>query len=314
MDHRNVQSPSEFYDWADEYLEKSEESTDPDEKVSLAEIVYKKASEILPWLERKSYRINYIDQLLAYGTHMKIAIGDRLRASSVFERALAVDDDLPIAHYRLGHIGFQKDNFASAVFHFEKSLKRSKTSKYNLEKFQEGHAIKLLAYSCLKLFDTYKTHALKSDEYKDLDPFIASYLVNKRDQDKPIVWSRFKLGTTLKSTRITHTKYLELKGLVDQDKTYAYIDKYTDWPTIGYNGRDMGISIVILNTLMNIIAKDYSEFEIRVHNTNNQQIRRLRNYLADMGLEPPDFEISNANRNPAITASPEIFIFKRIED
>lgn len=137
---------------------------------------------------------------------------DAKHAEAPFREALRLEQDLPIAHYRLGHLAYTEGNYADSIFHFQKSLEPSRTVKYEIIQYQVDIARKVLSFCCLKLFESYKNEAVLSREYTELDALINTYMGTETNHAKPIVISPFQPGTGLEFIPITYDEYISTKS------------------------------------------------------------------------------------------------------
>lgn len=104
------------------------------------------------------YSLQYTQKLLVsylikFGTYLKMNYfkDDRLAVESLL-KAVSIEENLPIAYYRLGFLAYKHEEYSSAVRYFQQAIDRQHLkaeSKYMLNQQQEFHAHMYLANSAL---------------------------------------------------------------------------------------------------------------------------------------------------------------------
>ena len=166
----------------------------------------------------------------------------------------------------------------------------------------------------------YKLSALESDMYSELDNQIQVYLNNEISliTEKPVVLL-VNLRVALLASRkliskiiLTSKTRLMLIGLsCTLTHTHSNI-------CAGYGGYEIILSLgqyYLLKDIFNGNAQAELGYSLYNGNTYNQNLRRLRARLCELGLEPPVLELTNPpGANPSISSPLTIYLFMHIEE
>lgn len=156
---KNYQSPKEFREWVETICDKEDVDASPRQLINAARRIYliSRNVELLSEAEKAFYKNKYINQLLDYGYRAKGGWEEGGNvAKGYFDDALNIEEKLPIAHYRLGHIHFKREDFGKAISHFYSAINLQNNpygSKYSLEEYQIANARKILSYCTLMIFE-----------------------------------------------------------------------------------------------------------------------------------------------------------------
>lgn len=323
---RELMSAEEFREYVDNTLDR-DDVTDEYQLIYNARDWYSKSRNArLEESEKDYYKILYIKRLLDFGFRSKGRWDDSgYQAQERFERALGLDQNLPIAHYRLGHIYYRQEKFAQASASFEKSLGIKPTrQEYGLDDIQQAHACKVMAFCALKTFENVKASLIGNSCYPEQDELIQSYVHALSNEICPVVVEGFS-GLGISRKQVTYKQYLDLKDEASDDVSLLYFDTYSTQTCVGYQGKEEPMSydniLLILKLLEgedvdlydHIRAKTPNQDTIR--NSLNQKIRRLRMIISTLGLSPEQFKIVvPPGEQPRIQTSLTLIFFKRIEE
>lgn len=145
---------------------------------------------------KEMVKANLVKHLIWYGTYVKTVIkkDDRVAEDSL-KKALFYNNQLPIAHYRLGFLAYRRKEYTKALVHFEQAIelhKRGNDTNVQLTDLQQYNAHLYLTNSALYIAQA--THQsldkLSSEDYGplnnyELSPFFdiitsnEEYLLNK---------------------------------------------------------------------------------------------------------------------------------------
>ena len=333
---------------ADDYLIKKiediddrmcDENRDVYNKIEDAKQIYVLSKELSEVNEptQKYCKERSIKTLLNYGLYLKEGwqkseTGEMFRdynfAKWVFNTALQYEKNLPLAHYRLGHIYFRKEEYLKASDSFVKALEKqdnSSSAEYALlDEQQIKNAKKILSYSGLILFKTYEEDSLSNNDYDDLNKLIGEYIQNKdysqRNISKRIVGENGSKYITYEEyeDEIERESCVILDGYNDIKKLYCRESNGKD-----FNG-EVDLTINQYRFLCDVILckKNYYEDKLDSNPPLNdptaafrQAVSRLNQKFQERGIPEKLFSIENCGgcRAQYITDL-QIYILRRIEE
>jgi tetratricopeptide (TPR) repeat protein len=270
--------------------------------------------------EKKYYKRFYIKSLLDYGFKLKGEWDNTGNyAKEKFDLIIRIDNNIPLAYYRLGHILFKNKEYGQAISNFDLAIKSNKNcieTVFCLESFQLDNAKKILAFCNLMLLDEYKSDFLKSEMYSNLNQHIQTYFdyLEGRSIDFRVV----KNNELIDHKSINENEYYELKSKVETNNSFLYMDNYKNNHCVGYKGQEKELSFETNSLLRDIILQKYlmdEEIQYNQDDKNKKRLSRLRKYLAKIGLVIPEFQIiKEPNQFPTLSTDLTLFLFANLGD
>lgn len=320
---RELMSAEEFREYVDNTLDR-DDVTDEYQLIYNARDWYSKSRNArLEESEKDYYKNLYIKRLLDFGFRSKGRWDDSgYQAQERFERALGLDQNLPIAHYRLGHIYYRQEKFAQASAEFDKALEMSLDAvKYGLDNIQQANARKVMAFCALKTFESVKEFVSDYDNYPELNDLIQSYNTKLSSELYPIIVDRFSEGNE-EMLEMTRDQYYEIVN--SKDSNTLFFDSFSHENCVGYNGREVPITFDNFKLFRDLINPKRFDINNHAHpgaknreamnNSFNQKLSRLRNKISALGLSNDQFTIvKHRNGKPHIQTSLTLLFFKRID-
>ncbi|MBA4420307.1 MAG: hypothetical protein C0391_04095 [Anaerolinea sp.] len=311
----------EFRNWLDEQeIDKLDDHIYTEDLIRKAHIIYLQA-RLTPLLktEKDYYKNKYLDALIAFGYLVKGKWDEEGNiAQKQFEQALAIERNIPIAHYRLGHILFKKKQFAEALNYFNHAIELDRDpqiTKYKLNDLQVQNAKKIISYCSIKIFESYKDYSLDSSMYKELDETLKPYLKQVEDQinANQVVLYKYEHNGLFEPEGISYSEYTDIKEEGERDKESLYIEAYSNEYCVGYLESEEKIIPCLMPTLL---------FVLGINKENGlkpelfrKHIERLRSNFRDVGLNESLFNIKNDRGiGYSISTDLAIYLFKRIEE
>ncbi|WAA10985.1 tetratricopeptide repeat protein [Fervidibacillus albus] len=241
-----------------------------------------------------------IHALIQYGSYLKMeGQKDLLMARDCLQKALQIDRNLPIAHYRIGFIAYQEKRYDEALFHFHQALSirdRTVDKKYALNERQKRYA-KLYFINCSLHLATELNETLDSfdDEIEPLPGYDFSPYFDMIHRNEQYLGAH-KIVTSEGETICLKD---EIDEYLEQDNTIVlYFSDYGN--LLCYNGNERMLHIngaELLRYLLlygkstrPVTMRDLTDL-ISTRQTNEQNndayrqaIRRLRNKFEEIGL------------------------------
>lgn len=253
-----------------------------------------------------------ISYLIQYGTHLKsVYRKDDESAEMSLKKALRLDGDLPIAYYRLGFLRYKKKDYLEALRCFHQAIQTGKNSvkeAFQLNKQQLYNARVYLVNCCLYLTEE-STKALKEMETDELAAKLPPYEMS--DLFALVSESEARLNTFVAITNQKRTALTleEAERLMEGEELSGHLILYFSDRSqlLLFNGEEVELSVnqaemlryLFLHTseaspatkhhFGRILDSRREDGEINT-NTYTQNIRRIREKIADGGANIPVIE------------------------
>ncbi len=268
------------------------------------------------------YKTKYLHALLTIGFQLKEQwmkdmsfSGFGYDAIRQFQLAIKIEPNLPIAHYRLGHIYFKENELGKAAGFFETSL-NVHYPNFELEEYQIRNAKTILSYCGIMLYQQHSQKENQASQYPELENAIESFLNQKDRSFNPVIKVSYSGGQKRSVQELSIADYDELCLSSMEDRQVFLIDQYSRHPTVNYCERQVTLTQTTSDTLLTLLDRSFEEeWNHIAPPTRRKRIERLRDLIHSLTLPQNELEIINpSGADPYIQSDLNIVLLKQIEE
>ncbi|MER2106649.1 MAG: tetratricopeptide repeat protein [Solibacillus sp.] len=242
------------------------------------------------WYIRKKL----VNAYIKYGTYLKSERKDLNTAKGSLEKALTLNAELPIVHYRLGFLAYERQDYAKALHYFNEAVQVQGEQLYGLSVQQRYYAQLYLANSALYMAHAANEALVHLPQGRKLTSYELSPIFEQLSEREQFL--RGNSFYCFSEVGVEMCSHRQCDWLRDTPQTL--ILHFSDRENVcAYNGIEELLSVNLANTLRHLLLvcseqqpgtrSQFTGFfdadEVRA-DAFRQRMSRLRGKLAKIGL------------------------------